>query len=176
MPLWSRWMQMIRSQSLHPRKSPDIFLPLIDMTPSNPTCVLSTLEYLNSHAIRQGLAQIITFEHQLWWIAYTVIESQPSDSPLHNIILILGGFHTEMSFLATNESLMAGPGLKEIISQVYAEGSVDQMLSGKSVMNCEGSSSGGQCHGYYHYLRDVQYSYSWRISRLASEAWYMLYR
>ena len=28
---------------------------------------------------------------------------------------------------------MAGSGLKECISQVYAEGSVDQMLSGKAV-------------------------------------------
>jgi hypothetical protein len=62
-----------------------------------------------------------------------IIESQPEESPLRQIILILGGFHTEMSFLGMIGSLMAGSGVKEIISQVYAEGSVDQMLSCKAV-------------------------------------------
>lgn len=38
-----------------------------------------------------------------------------------------------MSFLGCIGSLMAGSGLKEAISQVYAEGSVEQMLSGKAV-------------------------------------------
>ena len=38
-----------------------------------------------------------------------------------------------MSYLGSIGSLMVGSGLKEIISQVYAEGSVDQMLSGKAV-------------------------------------------
>lgn len=54
-----------------------------------------------------------------------VIESQPAESPLRQIVLVLGGFHTEMSFLGTIGSLMAGSGLKEIMSQVYAEWSVD---------------------------------------------------
>ena len=38
-----------------------------------------------------------------------------------------------MSFLGTEGSLIAGTGLKEVISLVYAEGSVDQMLTGKAV-------------------------------------------
>ena len=62
-----------------------------------------------------------------------IIKSQPQESKLHQIILILGGFHTQMSFLGAIGSLMGGSGLEEIISQVYAEGSVDQMLSGKAV-------------------------------------------
>ena len=62
-----------------------------------------------------------------------VIESQTQGSPLREIILVLGGFHTEMSFLGAIGSLMAGSGLKEAITQVYAEGSVEQMLSGKAV-------------------------------------------
>jgi hypothetical protein len=62
-----------------------------------------------------------------------IIESRPAESPLRQIILVLGGFHTEMSFLGAIGSLMDGSGLSEIISQVYAEGSVEQMLSGKAV-------------------------------------------
>ena len=54
-----------------------------------------------------------------------IIESQPAETLLHQIVLVLGGFHTELSFLCTIE--MAGTVCKEIISQVYADGSVDQL-------------------------------------------------
>ncbi len=62
-----------------------------------------------------------------------IIESQPAESSLRQIILVLGGFRTRMSFLGTTGSLMAGSALNDIISQVYAEGSVEQMLSVKAV-------------------------------------------
>ena len=52
---------------------------------------------------------------------------------MRNIALLLGGFHTEMSLLGAVGSIMAGSGLKEMLAQVYAEGSVEQMLSGKAV-------------------------------------------
>ena len=58
-----------------------------------------------------------------------VMEYQPRESPLRQIILILGGFHTEMSFLGSIGSLMAGTDLKEVMSQVYFEGSVAHMIS-----------------------------------------------
>lgn len=38
-----------------------------------------------------------------------------------------------MSFLGCIGGLMAGSGLKEVMSQVYAEGSVEHMLSGKAM-------------------------------------------
>ena len=62
-----------------------------------------------------------------------VIEDQPTLSRLRNIVLLLGGFHTEMSLLGAIGSIMAGSGLKELLVQVYAEGSVDQMLTGEAV-------------------------------------------
>jgi len=128
-PMWSGYMQILHSHLPHPGKSSEIFLLIIDLTPSDPTCVRSTLEYVTEHAKRHNITPVLTFDQQLWWIAYMIIESQPQDSPLRQIILVLGGFHTEMSFLGTIGSLMSGSGLKEAISQVYAEGSVDQMIS-----------------------------------------------
>lgn len=62
-----------------------------------------------------------------------VIEDQPTSSRLRKIVLLLGGFHTEMSMLGAIGVIMAGSGLKEMLAQVYAEGSVDKMLSGKAV-------------------------------------------
>jgi hypothetical protein len=132
-PLWSGCMQLLHSHIPHPGKSSKIFLPVVDLTPSDPTCVRSMLEYISDHSRRHHATPIITLDQQLWWIAYMIIESQPAESILKEIVLILGGFHTEMSFLGTIGSLMAGSGLKEIMSQVYAEGSVNHMLSGKSV-------------------------------------------
>lgn len=132
-PMWSGYMQMLHSRLPHCGKSSEIFLPVIDLTPSDPTCVRSTLEYVAEHARRHNVTPVLTFDQQLWWIAYMILESQPEDSPLRQIILVLGGFHSEMSFLGTIGSLMSGSGLKEAIAQVYAEGSVDQMLHGKAV-------------------------------------------
>jgi len=85
------------------------------------------------HAERHNTCPVITFDQQLWWVAFMIIAAQPSNSRLHKIVLVLGGFHTEMSFMGTIGKLMAGSGLKEAISQVYAEGSVELMLSGKAV-------------------------------------------
>ena len=65
--------------------------------------------------------------------------SQPSKSILHQIVLVLGVFHTEMSFLGKIGTLMAGTELKEFILQVYADGSVDQIMSGKAVARSVGT-------------------------------------
>ena len=62
-----------------------------------------------------------------------IMEDQPLASRLRRIVLLLGGFHTEVSFLGAIGTIMDGSGLKEMLAQVYAEGSVDQMLSGKAV-------------------------------------------
>ena len=106
---------------------------MIDLSPSSPTCVRSTLEYLCDIAQKYGVTPIVTFDQQLYWIALMVIEDQPMSSRLRRIVLILGGFHTEMSLLGAIGSLMDGSGLKEMLTQVYAKGSVEQMLSGKAV-------------------------------------------
>jgi len=61
-----------------------------------------------------------------------IMEDQPLASRLRCIVLLLGGFHTEMSLLGAIGTIMDGSGLKEMLAQVY-QGSVDQMLSGKAV-------------------------------------------
>lgn len=99
---------------------------MIDLTPSSPTCVRSTLEYLCDIAQKHGVTPIVTFDQQLYWIALMVIEDQPMSSRLRRIVLILGGFHTEMSLLGAIGSIMDGSGLKEMMTQVFAKGSVEQ--------------------------------------------------
>ncbi|VDI06569.1 Hypothetical predicted protein [Mytilus galloprovincialis] len=56
-----------------------------------------------------------------------------TESDIKQIVLRLGGFHTEMSFLGSIGRLMAGSGLHEVLETVYASNAVNHMLSGKAV-------------------------------------------
>ena len=46
--------------------------------------------------------------------------SQPEGSPIRRLILRLGAFHIEMSFLCSIGHLMAGSGIKELFEMIYA--------------------------------------------------------
>ncbi|VDI83953.1 Hypothetical predicted protein [Mytilus galloprovincialis] len=56
-----------------------------------------------------------------------------NESDLKHIVLRLGGFHIEMSFLGSIGRLTAGSGLHEVLEPVYASNAVNHMLSGKAV-------------------------------------------
>ena len=116
------------SGSLHPGKTSNTFVPLIDLTPSDATCVRSTIEYAPAYACRHDITAVLILDQQLWWIAYIIIEDQPLESALRQLVLIL-----EMSFHCSIGGLMACSGLQWAISQVNAEDSVEQMLPGKEV-------------------------------------------
>ena len=62
-----------------------------------------------------------------------IIVSEPDGSGLRNIVLWLGGFHTEMSFLGSIGHLMAGSGLQDVLESFYASNTVVHMLSGKAI-------------------------------------------
>lgn len=79
------------------------------------------------------MTPIITFDQPLYWKATLIIQDEPSSSRLKKIVLILGGFHMQMSFLESIGHLMIGTGLQECLVTVYASNSVIHMLSGKSI-------------------------------------------
>ena len=103
-------MQLVHHGS-HPGKSSVLFLPMINMNPSDITCIYSTLKFIEDHAHRHDVTPIVTFDQPLWWKALMIIVSEPDGSGLRNIVLRLGRFHTEMSFLGSIGHLMAGSGL-----------------------------------------------------------------
>ncbi|CAH3149612.1 unnamed protein product, partial [Porites lobata] len=131
-PNWSGLMQTI-SKGSHPGKSSVTFLPMIDMDPTNMSCIYSTLKFVEAQCKRQHTTPIITFDQPLWWKAQLIVESEPPDSELRSIILRLGGFHAEMSFLGCIGSIMSGSGIEELLECVYASNTVGHMLSGKAV-------------------------------------------
>ena len=131
-PSWSGFMQSVH-KGTYPGKSAIVLLPMIDMDPSNPTCVYSTLCYISDLAKKNNITPILTFDQPLWYKAMMIVESQPSFSPLKSFVLRLGGLHTQMSFLGSIGHLMTGSGLQELFELVCAENTVKHMLSGKAI-------------------------------------------
>ena len=131
-PAWSGMMQLVHHHN-HPEKSSVMFLPMIDTNPSDMTCVYSTLKYVSEHAHRHDVTPIITFDQPLWWKALMIIVTEPEGSDLKDLVLRLGGFHTEMSFLGCIGHLMAASGLQDMLELIYASNAVVHMLSGKAI-------------------------------------------
>ena len=73
-PGWSGMMQMVNNGE-HPGQSSVMFLPMIDMNPSDPSCVYSTLRCISSHAARYNVTPVLTFDQPLWWKAITIVRS-----------------------------------------------------------------------------------------------------
>ena len=131
-PSWNGMMQMIHKGE-HPGLSSVTFLPIIDLNPSDTTCVYSTLRYISSHARRHNVVPIVTFDQPLWLKAQTIQDSVSSDSDVKSIVIRLGGFHTQISYLGAIGNIMAGSGLQEVLECVYASNTVGHMLSGKAI-------------------------------------------
>ena len=62
-----------------------------------------------------------------------IVESQRDCSDMHSVVVRLGGFHAEMSFLGSIERLMKGAGIDNLLQVIYASNTVDHILSGKYV-------------------------------------------
>lgn len=64
------------------------------------------------------------------WMMDKLIISQ--EETLSNVILVLGGFHTVMSFLGSIGHIMKSSGLSTLLELVFAGNTVTHMLSGKA--------------------------------------------
>ena len=111
-PSWSGMMQAVFNGE-HPANSSTVLLPMIDMDPSNMTCIYSTLKYISLQARQQQVTPVLTLDQPLYFKALMIIENVPQNSDTKNFVLRLGGLHIEMSFLGAIGNVMAGSGLKE---------------------------------------------------------------
>ena len=75
----------------------------------------------------------MTFDQPLWCKGKAILLEKGSDGELGKIVLRLGSFHTEMSFLGSTDHLMKGTGLEEVLELIYADNTVSQILNGKAV-------------------------------------------
>ena len=126
-PSWSGFMQTNITGN-YPGKSQVNFLPIIDLNPSDDTCIYSTLIFVRDQCRRYNIKNpCITFDQPLWLKAVEIIE----EKSLH-IVCRLGGFHTLMSFMGSIGTMMQGSGLSECLETIYGANAVTHMLSGKA--------------------------------------------
>ena len=85
-----------------------MLLPMIELDPSDKTCIYSTLLFVSEQAKHYHITPVITFDQLLWLKALMIVRSERQDSELKSIVLRLGGLHTEMSFLCCIGHIMAG--------------------------------------------------------------------
>lgn len=134
MPSWSGFMQAVQRGS-NPGMSSVIFLPMIDLNPSDLTCIYPTLRFVTEQTSKLNVLPVVTLDQPVYWKALQIVSSASQDSHIKSIVLRLGAFSTEMSFLGCIGQLMENTGLEELIEIVYASNSVGHMLNGKSVVS-----------------------------------------
>jgi len=132
-PNWQGMMHTLNRNRGHPGKSSVLFLPMIDMYPGDRTCILSTLEYICKLASQHSVSPIITFDQPLFWKASEIVTEVDDSSPVKEVVLLLGSFHTLMNLFGAIGTLMEGSGLKEILQTIYGDNAVVHMLTGKAV-------------------------------------------
>ena len=80
---------------------------MIYLDPCDPSCIYTTMKFVSSQGKRYDATPILTFDQPLYWKALTISQSQPDDSDLKGMLLGLGGFHMQISFLGSIGYLMA---------------------------------------------------------------------
>ncbi|CAH3196081.1 unnamed protein product [Porites evermanni] len=89
--------------------------------------LLHTEVYFRTTRHHKG-TPIITFDQPLWGKAL-----MPADSNLRQVVLRLGSFRTEMSFIGSIGQLFAESGLKELLELIYAPNAVEHIVTGKAI-------------------------------------------
>ena len=132
-PRWSGLMQFCQKGE-YSGKSDIVFLPMIDLNPSDKSCIYSTINFVSRHYRKYGVVPILTFDLPLLWKAMCIVNDEPPESDLKlGVVFRLGVFNTEMSFLESIEHIMKGSGLKEVLVLIYADNAVSHILSVKAV-------------------------------------------
>ncbi|CAG2218591.1 unnamed protein product [Mytilus edulis] len=119
---WSAIMH--KTSGSYPGQSNITFLPMIDLNPSDESCIYTTLHFVCKEAKKNKCTPILTFDQPLYWKAMTIVQNEPTTSSLKCLVLKLGGFHAEMSFIGSIGYLMSGSGLMNIFETVYASTAV----------------------------------------------------
>ena len=112
----------------HPGKSSVNFFPMIDIDPTDMSCIYLTLHFVAVESHCQGTTPMLTFDQPLFWKANTIIVHEKEKSELIFIVLNLGGFHFVMYFLGRMGHVMEASWLKEALELIYAENALTHML------------------------------------------------
>ena len=131
-PSWSGTMHLVHSAEPYPGQSSVYFLPMIDLKPGDPTCIMSTLNFLHRLAQSYGLDMIVTFDQPFFWRTCELVEKLPDGHPMKaSAMILLGTFHTLMNLEKRIRSLMSDTGIKSPLECIYGPNTISHMMQGK---------------------------------------------
>jgi hypothetical protein len=126
-PMWSGFMQAV-CEGEHAPTSVVRMLPIIDLSPSDMTCIYTTLLFVKKQAEYLGIPQpSITFDQPLYIKAVDIVRHHDL-----NIVVRLGGFHTIMNYMGAIGSNMRGSGLEDAFELLYGKKTVEHVMTGKA--------------------------------------------
>ena len=127
-PGWSGYMTDV-SKGDYPGQSIVHMLPIIDLDPTDMSCIYSTLLFVIKQAKELNIpTPILTFDQPLWLKAMEIVKALNL-----KVILILGGFRTMMSYVGCIGKLMSQSGLSTALETVYGKVAVTHILTGKAI-------------------------------------------
>ena len=130
-PGWNGFMEKLTSQNKDYNISEILFYPFINAPPSDYSTLYSAAIFCKEQAKKAGMKTIINTADQPLYIKLPDIVHSGVFGEDH-VVARLGGFHCYMSYLGCIGYIMAGSGLKELLSEVFAENTVDHMFTGKA--------------------------------------------
>ncbi|CAG9769731.1 unnamed protein product [Ceutorhynchus assimilis] len=126
---WTGFMSTLESDSLNVDTS-IIPLPFINLDPGNLNTIYTALSFAAEKSKRYEKSCIVTFDQPLFQKAVDIVEGSNKSDIVSSVIVRLGGFHTLMSFMGSVGKIMAGSGIEELLTTVYAKITVPHMMSG----------------------------------------------
>ena len=131
---WSGTMHLLNQKKQHPGSASVEFLPMIDLKPSDESCIFSTLPFLNNLTEQNNIGYTVaTFDQPLYWKVCEILQKRPDGDTLKNIVVLLVSFHTLMNVLGAIGHLMNGSGIRNLLEVSYGENAVTHILTGKAV-------------------------------------------
>ena len=88
----------------NPGKSTIHFLPMNDMKATDYSCIYSTMLFVQKLGRIYSKDIVLTFDQSLYWKAMEIKTHKSKNGNFKDMVLILGAFHSCMSFLRINSS------------------------------------------------------------------------
>lgn len=126
---WNGFMSTVKTNKLTV-DSNIIPLPFVNMDPGNLNTIYTALLFAAEKCKHYKKPCIVTFDQPLFQKAVDIVTASNESNIVSSVIVRLGGFHTLMSFMGSVGNIMAGSGLEQLWSTVYAQNTVPHLMSG----------------------------------------------
>ncbi|KAF4529941.1 hypothetical protein B566_EDAN016852 [Ephemera danica] len=131
---WNGYMQagMEGSNCLPYHQTHVRALPFIDSSPSNPDTIYTALVDAERRSVECGQKYCyFTGDLPTYVKAREIVTHMQEKQIFMNVVVRLRGVHLLMNFLGAVGYIMSGSGIEELLSTIYARGSVDNMMNAK---------------------------------------------